>query len=519
MADYSLNILRNTTPVENKDAAISILNQFEDHMIGQPISLLYYNEDGTISILFAIGKKNASDVLSGDETCGSDFYDIIGETSGKVFWEEFQNMEIVPTTDEFRIAHSPSETSFNAVVHEDNVLTIVNSKGIYKGDELVAPFRLEDIRLYKNITVNGKTYAGNIENILTTLIEAIGVKWEGTEQYIKFHDVTSTSYESTANKNRDIFHVTRTKQVGESYVEQHELYVGEDQVGGNYNTNISNVNLAMPKEVGGLEKGTTLGTLLKKGSISAILDDILFPTINPVIVQPSIKLELKNYLKVQERGVKGPTQDNFGYKADRGSVTYGSLGENAEYAGPIQTASIAYNPTNLDIQLNNESYTYSMTATFATHTNQPQTNKGQNYGKPYSEGSVTSNTITINTYYPYYTGQITEQDYQSKEVQGILDMVLDGSANKVVNSIPNRIDNTIVSDGEMYHLFWLVPGKEVLTYFESPLGVEENMERGYKVEEVKLDTLDGQSTTYTLYVRQVASNAANYTVKAYKNKP
>ena len=98
-------------------------------------------------------------------------------------------------------------------------------------------------------------------------------------------------------------------------------------------------------------------------------------------------------------------------------------------------------------------------------------------------------------------------------------MVLDGSANKVVNSIPNRIDNTIVSDGEMYHLFWLVPGKEVLTYFESPLGVEENMERGYKVEEVKLDTLDGQSTTYTLYVRQVASNAANYTVKAYKNKP
>ena len=188
--------------------------------------------------------------------------------------------------------------------------------------------------------------------------------------------MTSTSYESTANKNRDIFHVTRTKQVGESYVEQHELYVGEDQVGGNYNTNISNVNLAMPKEVGGLEKGTTLGTLLKKGSISAILDDILFPTINPVIVQPSIKLELKNYLKVQERGVKGPTQDNFGYKADRGSVTYGSLGENAEYAGPIQTASIAYNPTNLDIQLNNESYTYSMTATFATHTNQPQTNKG-----------------------------------------------------------------------------------------------------------------------------------------------
>lgn len=181
MADYSLNILRNTTPVENKDSAISILNQFEDHMIGQPISLLYYNEDGTISILFAIGKKNASDVLSGEEICGPDFYDIIGETSGKVFWEEFQNMEIVPTTDEFRIAHSSSETAFNAVVHEDNVLTLVNSKGIYKGDELIAPFRLEDIRLYKNITVNGKTYAGNIENILTTLIEAIGVKWEGTE--------------------------------------------------------------------------------------------------------------------------------------------------------------------------------------------------------------------------------------------------------------------------------------------------------------------------------------------------
>lgn len=173
MADYSLNILRNETPIESKEAAIVVLDQFEDHMIGQPISLLYYNDNQEVRILFAIGKKNASDVQAGGEKCGPDFYDIIGESSGQVFWEEFQNTEIVPTTDPLRIAHAESETQFLGSHIEDNLLTIVNKKGIYKGDQLISPFRLEDMYLYENLEVNGDIYSGNIGDIISSIIENI----------------------------------------------------------------------------------------------------------------------------------------------------------------------------------------------------------------------------------------------------------------------------------------------------------------------------------------------------------
>lgn len=97
MADYELSILRNTTPVESREEAIAILNAFEGHMIGQPISILYNDDQGKINVLFAVGKKNVTDIEAGYPISGEDFYDIIGEVDGKIFWKEVQGNVIIDT--------------------------------------------------------------------------------------------------------------------------------------------------------------------------------------------------------------------------------------------------------------------------------------------------------------------------------------------------------------------------------------------------------------------------------------
>jgi hypothetical protein len=88
MADYELSILRNTTPVGSREEAIAILDSFEGHMIGQPISILYKDDKDKINVLFAVGKQNVTDIEVGYPISGEDFYDIIGEVDGKIFWKE-----------------------------------------------------------------------------------------------------------------------------------------------------------------------------------------------------------------------------------------------------------------------------------------------------------------------------------------------------------------------------------------------------------------------------------------------
>jgi hypothetical protein len=62
-----------------------------------------------------------------------------------------------------------------------------------------------------------------------------------------------------------------------SDVTQHDLYIGSNRIGGNYNSQkIYDTNPTVMNNVGGIKKGTPLLDLLNKGSISAILDDILF---------------------------------------------------------------------------------------------------------------------------------------------------------------------------------------------------------------------------------------------------
>lgn len=73
MTEYELNILRSEQVLDSLDIAINVLNNFEHHSIGQPISLLYKDIDSdgdeVVKLLLAVGKK----VGGGD----SSYYEII----------------------------------------------------------------------------------------------------------------------------------------------------------------------------------------------------------------------------------------------------------------------------------------------------------------------------------------------------------------------------------------------------------------------------------------------------------
>lgn len=75
MEEYSLKLLRSSEILENRAAAIDLLNAYNRHAIGQPVMLYYKDTDNSVKALFAVGKKNYNETTGTDH--GPDFYDII----------------------------------------------------------------------------------------------------------------------------------------------------------------------------------------------------------------------------------------------------------------------------------------------------------------------------------------------------------------------------------------------------------------------------------------------------------
>lgn len=89
MADYQLNISHNTNSEIDLNGALSILDNYTRHRVGQPIAIVY-TENKERKILFAIGKRNYNEPLNG-KNCGREFYEIINN------FEENED-PITPTT-------------------------------------------------------------------------------------------------------------------------------------------------------------------------------------------------------------------------------------------------------------------------------------------------------------------------------------------------------------------------------------------------------------------------------------
>lgn len=179
---------------------------------------------------------------------------------------------------------------------------------------------------------------------------------------------------------------------------------------GKYASNIEDKTLAMPNAVGGIAKGTKLETLEGK-SYDAILDDLLFPTVNPTFTAPSATIAFNNYNTTQEVGAVAPTVDNFTTSYNAGKITLNGT-KQANRGGDQDTDnSFIYwgndtNNTTLPTVVSEGNTSYKYRAAYAEGP-QPKDNKGNNYSSPLSAGTVDSSAVTINGTYPWFASTVT----------------------------------------------------------------------------------------------------------------
>lgn len=179
---------------------------------------------------------------------------------------------------------------------------------------------------------------------------------------------------------------------------------------GKYASNIEDKKLAMPNAVGGIAKGTKLETLEGK-SYDAILDDLLFPTVNPTFTAPSATIVFNKYNITQEVGAAAPTVDNFTTSYNAGKITLNGT-KQANRGGDQDTAnSFIYwgndaSNTTLPTVVSEGNTSYKYRAAYAEGP-QPKDNKGNNYSSPLSAGTVDSSSVTVNGTYPWFASTAT----------------------------------------------------------------------------------------------------------------
>lgn len=222
----------------------------------------------------------------------------------------------------------------------------------------------------KEIIQNGIVYTGELPD--KNLIEDVALNADGDKIVITHVDGTSSEIELSS---------------------------------GEYESNIDDKTLAMPSAVGGIAKGTKLGDIEGK-TINAILDDLLFPTVNPTFTAPSATIKFNGYTATQEVGAAAPTESQFTTGFNKGAITLNSVKQNDRAGALDADNSFIYwgddvSKTDLPttVALGNTSYKYH--AAYAEGP-QPKDNKGNDYSSPLAAGSVNSSAVTVNGTYPWF---------------------------------------------------------------------------------------------------------------------
>ena len=224
----------------------------------------------------------------------------------------------------------------------------------------------------KEIIQNGIAYTGELSDL--NLVKDVVLSEDGTK-------ITVTHVDGTVKEN------------------------AVSQASGEYASNIEDKTLTMPNAVGGIAKGTALSELEGK-SYDAILDDLLFPTVNPTFTAPSATIKLSGYAATQEVGATAPTASDFTTSFSAGAITLNGVKQNDRAGALDADASFIYYGGSVDntelptaVALGDTSYQYH--AEYAEGP-QPKDNKGNDYDSPLAAGSVNSSTVKVNGTFPWF---------------------------------------------------------------------------------------------------------------------
>ena len=171
-------------------------------------------------------------------------------------------------------------------------------------------------------------------------------------------------------------------------------------------------DLTVPTAVGGIAKGTTAESLKAK-TISQVLDDLLFPEVQPTVQNPSASIALKSGFSnggIYEVGAAAPENpDNFTVGFNRGTVTcpgkpnqYRAGAQNMEGSFIYYNNSASNTSLPTTVTLGSISYKYRAAYGEGDTLVTSKGNKASLSPNPLTAGSVDSGAVTIYGTYPYF---------------------------------------------------------------------------------------------------------------------
>lgn len=188
------------------------------------------------------------------------------------------------------------------------------------------------------------------------------------------------------------------------------------EIGSNkYQSNIDDKSVSMTTTYGDFTVGTKVSDLEGK-TYDELFDGILFPTINPTFVEPSVTLTF-NGKTIKEYGTDAPTKDNFSVKYNYGAITLNGNKQDNRSGEEDESKSNYFCNDDLDfvqqVELGNTKYHY---IAYFNPGPQPYNNKGVEYGNPYLGGTKVSNIIIINGTLPWYATTVSAGSFTKQQL-------------------------------------------------------------------------------------------------------
>lgn len=170
-----------------------------------------------------------------------------------------------------------------------------------------------------------------------------------------------------------------------------------------YASGIADESLQVVDSYGDIKAGTPLSEI-NGMTFSQIFDAMLFPTVLPVLTEPSATLALTGS-SLREIGLAAPTDAAFKKVFNGGAITVNEV-KQSDRAGALRDASYIYANGNSASQslpnlvaLGRTTYTW---RAYYAEGSQPYDNKGNAYGSPLPAGYVDSPAVSVYGTYPWF---------------------------------------------------------------------------------------------------------------------
>lgn len=270
-----------------------------------------------------------------------------------------------------------------------------------------------------------------------------------------------------------------------------EIAVGS----GDYESAIEDKTLAMPSAVGGIAKGTKLSDIEGK-TINAILDDMLFPTVDPTFTAPTASIKFNGYAAIQEVGAAAPVSSQFTTGFSAGAINLNGVKQANRAGAQDMSASFIYygdDAANTElpatVALGDTSYKYR--AAYAEGP-QPKNNKGGDYSSALEAGIVDSSAVTVNGTFPWFASTGSA----SAETPVVKQTLVAWNATAGAMSTGNF---TVQPSGTLAQVFKLPRQVKTLQMLNTVSGAMDTIGTGDYNETTEVIDINGTEHTYYVY--------------------